>query len=161
MADKGQAFGWDDEVEVKDNDFEVLPAGEYAFEVVNFKRERFDGSAKMAACPVAVLQLKCQNVADDGATTGYVFDRLYLNSKALWRISNFFKCVRLIPADAPSGTNMPMSLFNKVVGLTGRCNLTIYEYENNGKKNKSNDVDYIVPKAEAAPMTIPESGSLF
>ncbi len=151
MADKGQAFGWDDEAEVKeDGDFEILPAGEYAFEVVNFKRERFDGSAKMSACPVAVLQLKCQAETNDGIITGSVFDRLYLNSKALWRISNFFKCVHLIPADAPEGTAMSMSLFNKVVGQTGRCKVKVRKYKVDGQERQSNDVDYIVPKAEPA-----------
>ena len=53
--DKGTALGWEDEAQVQDSQYDVLPEGEYTYEVVNFKRERFNGSDKMSPCPVAAL----------------------------------------------------------------------------------------------------------
>ncbi len=145
MADnKGTALGWDDEGKVQDGgDFDVLPEGEYTYEVTNFKRERFDGSKNMGPCPVAVLQLRCENEH----ASGTIFTRLYLNSKVMFRISNFFKSAGLVAADAPEGTSMPMSLFGQAAGSTGRCKVKVRKYEVNGEKRESNDVDFIVPKA--------------
>lgn len=147
----GEALGWEGEGQVTESkDFEVLPEGEYDFEVTNLKRERHGGSANIGPCPVAVLQLKCKGQL----ASGTVFERLYLNTKVLWKISNFFKCVGIIAADTPEGTRMPMSLFDQVIGCTGRCKIKPSKYTKDGKEYDSNDVDFIVPKAtQQAPAT--------
>lgn len=149
MEDKGTALGWDDEGQVQSNDYEVVPEGEYDYEVVNFKRERFNGSAKMSACPVAALQLKCTNVENGMTVTG--FCRLYLNSKVQWRISNFFKSCGLLDPNAAEGASMPMSLFGQVIGCTGRVKVKITKSTNNGKTYENNDFNFVPRKAGAAP----------
>ena len=153
MEDKGQALGWEDEGQVQESQYDLIPEGEYAYEVVNFKRERFGGSPKMNACPVAALQLKCTNVEKGFTATG--FCRLYLNSKVMWRISNFFKSCGLLDPNASEGASMPMSLFNQVIGCTGRVKIKISKSKSNGKEYENNDFNFVVPKggqsAPAAP----------
>lgn len=150
----GAAIGWDDEGQVTEGqDFEVLPAGEYKYEVVNFKRERYGGGKNMCACNVAVLQLKCEN----DKASGTVFARLYLNTKVMFRITNFFKSAGLVDPRAAEGAPMPMSLFDSSVGCTGRCKIKVRKYKgNDGKEYESNDVDFIVPKVNAAQTAYPQ-----
>ena len=148
MADLGQARCWDDSAQVQDSQYELLPAGEYDYEVTSFKRERFDGSAKMAACPIAVLQLKCTNAQASG--TG--FCRLFLNSKVLWRITQFFKSCGLLDPNTPEGTSFPMSLFEQATGCTGKVKVTVTKSTgSNGKTYENNDFQFIVPKGGVAP----------
>lgn len=149
--DLGQALSWDGSAQVTDSQFELLPEGEYDYEVTGFKRERFDGSAKMAACPVAVLQLKCTNASASG--TG--FCRLFLNSKVLWRITQFFKSCGLIPAGTPEGTSFHMSLFEQVPGCTGKVKVTVTKSESNGRTYENNEFQFVVPKPTAAATPAP------
>ena len=51
-------MNWGDMIEHDSADFVLLPEGEYNFEVKSFRRETFSGSAKMGACPMAVLDLE-------------------------------------------------------------------------------------------------------
>lgn len=145
--DKGMALGWDDEGEVSEDSYEVLPAGDYHFEVVNFKRERFDGSDTMAPCPQAAIQLKCTN----GTRSGTVFERIKLNTKMMWQISAFFKACGLIPADTPEGARVSMSLFQQCVGCTGECKVTVRNYKSNGQDREANNIKFLVPKPGSQP----------
>ena len=145
QQDKGTALGWDDEGQVQDNAFELVPEGEYTYEVTNFKRERFGGSDKMSACPVAALQLKCTNAQTGVTATG--FCRLFLNSKVQWRIAAFFKSCGLIDPNAAEGASMPMSLFNQVVGCTGRVKVKVTKSKDG--KYENNDFNFVVPKGGA------------
>lgn len=142
--DKGTALGWGDEGQVQDNSFDVVPEGEYDYEVVNFKRERFGGSDKMSACPVAALQLKCTNPQTGVTATG--FCRLFLNSKVQWRIAQFFKSCGLIDPNAAEGTSMPMSLFDRVVGATGRVKVKVTKSKRDGREYENNDFNFVVPR---------------
>ena len=81
MEDTNKAYGWDEERidNPNENDaFTLLPPGNYNFEVVKFERGRFDGSPKMAACPMAIYTLDI-----DGGELGIVkhTHRLFLNRK--------------------------------------------------------------------------------
>lgn len=155
--DKGQAIGWDDEGQVQSSSFEVVPEGEYTYEVVSLKRERFEGSTKMGACPVAALQLRCTNVETGLVATG--FCRLFLNSKVLFRISNFFKSCGLIAPDAPDGSNFSMSLFEQVEGCTGRVKVKVTKTTNNGREYENNDFDFVIPEpGKQTQATIPSGG---
>lgn len=153
MEDKGTALGWDDEAKVQDNQYEMLPEGVYTYEVVNFKRERFDGSDKMSPCPVAVLQLKCTNQAT--GITGTGFCRLFLNTKVIWRVASFFKSCGLLDPNAAEGSNMPMSLFNNCVGCAGTVKVKVSKSMKGGKTYENNEFNFVVPKggtpAQAAP----------
>ena len=153
--DLGKAFDWDDDAQVQDSRFELLPDGEYDYEIVGFKRERFPGSAKMAACPVAVLQLRCTNAQASG--TG--FCRLFLNSKVVWRITAFFKSCGLMRPDTPEGTRFPMTLFEQVIGCTGKVKVTITKSESNGRTYENNEFTFVVPKVGAQAPAAPKQQS--
>ena len=154
--DLGRAFTWEDEAEVQDSQFELLPEGEYDYEVVGFKRERFAGSSKMAACPIAVLTLRCTSPKASG--TG--FCRLFLNSKVVWRITAFFKSCGLMRPDTPEGTRFPMTLFEQVIGCTGKVKVTITKSEGaNGKTYENNDYQFVIPRAGAQAPQQPQQQS--
>lgn len=153
MADLGYALDWDSTGEVQNSQFELLPEGEYDYEVVNLKHERYGGGDKMAACPVAALQLKCRG--EKG--TGIAFVRLYLNSKVLWRITSFFKSCGLIPVETAEGTKFPMTLFEDAVGCSGRCKVRITKSESKGKTYENNEVDFLMPR-KVEPASIPAGG---
>ena len=59
-------FGWDDAIE-KDSEFELLPEGDYDFEVTGFERARHNGSDKLPPCNKAVLTIKL--IGADGKST--------------------------------------------------------------------------------------------
>lgn len=155
--DKGTALGWDDEAQVQDSQYDVLPEGEYTYEVVNFKRERFNGSDKMSSCPVAALQLKCTNKQTGIAATA--FCRLYLNSKVLWRISAFFKSCGLLEPNAPEGASMPMSLFGDCIGRTGSVKVKVSQSKKDGKTYENNEFTFVVPKSGASAQAAPAQKS--
>ena len=86
MADLGKEIGWDDAIENEGTEFEPLPEGTYEFTVASMERAHFGGSEKMAPCNVANLDLL---IKDKDGKEHHVFDSLYLNSKAEWRLSQF------------------------------------------------------------------------
>ena len=145
MADNnlGQGLGWEDDAQVQESEFVLLDPGVYDYQVVAFERGRFDGSKQMAACNVAKLTLHCTN----GIQTGNVFVNLMLNTKVLWRVSQFFKSCGLIPADAHQGDNFSMALFNQVMGRTGKVKLKHRTWQD----KTYNDVDEFL-KPELAPV---------
>ena len=53
-----RALSWDDEFTNEQQEFVLLPEGDYAFEVIGMERARFAGSAKLPPCSMARLPLK-------------------------------------------------------------------------------------------------------
>ena len=53
-----RALSWDDEFTNEQQEFVLLPEGDYAFEVTGMERARFEGSAKLPPCSMAKLTLK-------------------------------------------------------------------------------------------------------
>ena len=78
MNTTDRALSWDDEFTNEQQEFVLLPEGDYAFEVTGMERARFEGSAKLPPCSMAKLTLKIFGGAK-GDTT--VTDRLYLHTK--------------------------------------------------------------------------------
>ncbi|MBQ5769291.1 MAG: DUF669 domain-containing protein [Clostridiales bacterium] len=119
-----ELLDWDDEIEVE-NDYTVLPAGKYDFEVVNFERSQFDGSAKLPACKMAIVTFKIK--AEDGKTST-VFERYYLCKKMEGMLSALFKACGL----KKKGEKTVMK-WSELVGSTGRCKIEVHEY--NGRES--------------------------
>ena len=116
--DMGQAFGWDEErIENPNEDgaFVTLPPGQYNFTVTKFERGRFDGSAKMCACPKAIITLEL-----DGQEFGQVkhTHNLYLNKKCEGMSAQFFTAVGLRKHGDPL-----VLAWNELAGRSGRCDL--------------------------------------
>lgn len=123
MTIENEALGWDEPIEAQDSQFTLLTPGEYSFRVDGFERGRFDGSDKMAACPMATLTLACANAGGEQAT---VTTRLYLNRRQQWKLTQFFKSCGLIPADAEGQTHLP---WDRVLGASGRCKVKNRRYD--------------------------------
>lgn len=141
MADNtelGEAMDWDDEVS-DEGGFTVLPDGTYPFEIIKLEKERFEGSAKMAACPRAAVTL---NILTD---TGWVpiVDRLLLNTKTAWRVAKFFEGLGF--QKNPETGKVPMA-WNQIEGKQGWVKLGVRKYEKDGKERETNDVEeYLKP----------------
>lgn len=141
-------LSWDSEIS-KESEFELLPAGNYKFTVQSVERGRFAGSEKMNACPSATLSLK---VSGPDGTEGTVQDTLYLNSKAEWKLSQFFTSI----GQKKKGETIRMN-WNLVPGSSGELELTVNEYTaKDGSQKKNNRVGKYLPK-EAPKAFVPGS----
>ena len=141
FEDNDIALSWDDEIENDGSDFTLLDEGDYDFVVKKFERGRFDGSDKMSACPKAILTLQ----VGDGENQTTIIENLFLNRKAEWKISSFFRSIGL----KKHGEKLRMD-WNKVVGASGRCRVYVDEFESNksGKKLKNNKIDKFYDKED-------------
>lgn len=126
-------YGWDDEIQ-KDNEFVIIPEGDYPFMVESFTRERFNGSDKMPACPKAVLKLKI--TTKDGQSV-IIQHSLLLHSRCEWSLSEFFAGI----GHKKKGEKLRMN-WSIVPGSTGTCKVGKKIY--NG--NEYNEIKKFYPK---------------
>ena len=121
-------MGWDEEIE-KDNDFILLPEGDYDFVVETFERARHPGSDKLPPCPKAIIHLKIKgkdmHTGREGEVT--IKHNLFLYSKMETMLSAFFVGI----GQKKKNEKMKMN-WNMVPGSTGRAKVEIREY--NGSK---------------------------
>lgn len=135
------ALDWNSEIS-KESEFELLPEGEYDFEVESFERGRFDGSEKMSACPQANLTLIVKN-AETGKE-GKVYDTLFLHSKAEWKLSQFFSAI----GQKKKGEPLKMN-WNEVPGAKGKLKLIVNKYTSkNGEQRENNRVSSYIMKEQ-------------
>lgn len=132
------SFGWDDEVETSDaSAFQLLDEGPCMFKVTEFKRGRFEGSARMGPCYQAELVLE---VTDPAGHVSDVKTNLPLNKRMAWKLTSFFKSVRLVEPSTPSGTNVRYP-WDKLLGTRGMCEIEHYEWTgNDGQTRTGNSV---------------------
>lgn len=143
MENMSGALGWNDTI-TKDDEYTLLPAGTYNFEVRMFERGYFNGSEKMSACPQANLTI----YVDDGqGNAGQISDSLFLHSKAEWRLSQFFASI----GKKKKGEPLIMD-WDHVVGAVGKLDLDVNTYtKKDGSQGKNNRVGKYLPY-EGAPL---------
>lgn len=130
-------LGWEDEIQ-KENEFILLPEGDYEFTVESFERSRFNGSEKMPACNMAVLNLRIQY--PQGSTI--IKHNLMLHTKTEWALSAFFRAIGQKKKDERLRMN-----WNMVPGSKGKCKIGIRTY--NG--NQYNEIKQFYPKEDVKP----------
>lgn len=136
-------LGWDDEIEKDGSEYEVLPEGDYDFEVVAFERARHPGSAKLPVCNKAVVSLEIRS--DTGA--GFIKHNIFLHSKTEGLISAFFTAI----GQKKKGEKLKMN-WGAVIGSTGRCKVGIHTWDkDDGSKGTSNEIKKFYPKEESTP----------
>lgn len=141
MADLGNALDWNNSIE-KESEFILLPEGTYDYRIETFERGRFAGSDKMAPCPQANLTLVIKDPASGQEVK--VFDTLYLNSKAEWRLSQFFISI----GQKKKGEPLVMD-WNRVPGSTGKLELSVNRYKTkDGQDRENNRVKTYLPKEQ-------------
>lgn len=135
------AMGWDAEIE-KENEFILLPEGDYDFQVMDFERGRHQGSPKLPPCNKAVIHMKIFGPNGQEPVLKY---NLFLHTKTEGMLSAFFLGIGL----KKHGEKLKMN-WDAVVGQKGRCKLSIRTYEG----NQFNDIKKIYePKTNAAATT--------
>ena len=88
-AQQDMCMDWDSAIETDGQEFITLEEGDYNFEITNFERGRFPGSAKIPACNKAAITAVVRTA--EGIAT-VKFD-LILYRSLEWRISAFFRCI--------------------------------------------------------------------
>lgn len=147
--DQGHALDWTDtEVEDTGGDFVVLEGGTYSFMIEGFERKRFEGSAKMSACPKAEIKLIV-----DGGTQGIVSmtESLFLHSKSQWRVARFFEALGF-PKNPE--TNKVQMNWDAIIGRNGWAEIGPRTYKNDkGEERQTNDVKkFLKPEEWPAPI---------
>ena len=137
------ALDWNSAI-TQDDEFEVLPEGEYNFTVESMERGWFSGSDKMSACPQAILTL---SISNETGRSGKVKETLNLHSKMEWKLSQFFTSIGQKKKGEPLVPN-----WNLVPGSKGRLKLIVNEYtaKGSGEKRTNNKVDRFLPAERKA-----------
>lgn len=117
-----RALDWDDEIE-NENEFTLLPEGEYDFEVLKFERGQHNGSAKLPACRKAILTIKIYG--KNGEST-VITHNLFLHTKCEGILSAFFLSI----GEKKHGEKVRMN-WTAVPGAKGRCKVYIDTYNGN------------------------------
>ena len=131
MSEENREMGWDDEI-TKESEFELVPAGTYDFRIDAMERGRYTPSetSTMSACNMATLHVVVKNPETGNDVT--ILDPLYLNTKAEWRLSEFFRSIGQKKHGEPLRPN-----WNAVPGSTGKCEIEVNTYKS---KKTGNDV---------------------
>lgn len=144
-----------------DNTFELLPAGEYPFEVISADSAMV-ASGKLAGSEKLELKLMIYTDASFAAKRSLVHESLIFAPSCFWRIDTFVKSANLLVNGHPPRRDDAIELTPEtVVGLRGWCRLKIEEYDSKktGKKEQTNRVDIWMtdkPKLAAAKQPDPD-----
>lgn len=144
---EAEIYDWDSPIgkEADEGGFNVLPEGEYGFEVTALERGRYEGNPQKGtkACPKAIVSIKV-----DGGELGdaYVKENIFLNKKNAWHIKAFFVSIGLV--DPSVEEFVPQ--WTKIIGRSGRCTLKKRQFKgNDGDMIDTNDVKRFLPPADA------------
>lgn len=131
------AMDWDDVIEEDGgSSFVTLDEGDYNFTVTGFERAHFDGSAKVAPCPKAIISVQVDT--DDGPAVSKF--NLLLNKQLEWKLSAFLRCIGM----KKRGEKVKID-WQKIVGSKGRAHFKPREYTgNNGNTYHANDLDRFI-----------------
>jgi len=127
----GHELGWDEGIQDDSGAFLLLEDGDYNFEVTNFERGRFPGSAKLPACNKAVLTLRVDTTKGSASVK---YD-LILFSTLEWKISAFFRAI----GQKKHGEKIVPN-WNTVVGAKGRAKFKQRTYTKDGEEKQANDI---------------------
>lgn len=114
-------LGWDEVIENDGPDFEVLPEGDYDFEVVEFERGRHPGSEKLPPCHKVVVHIKVKG--ETGQTT--IKHNLFLHTKTEGLLCAFFVGIGQRKHGEKKAMDWP-----KVPGSKGRCKVGVRKWKN-------------------------------
>lgn len=125
---KNLAMSWDDVIEKENNDYVLLPEGDYVFKVVNFERAVFPGSDKIPTCNKAVITVKVNTNAGEAVCK---FD-LILYRTLEWKLYSFFRCI----GQKKHGEQLRMD-WTKVIGSLGMVHFKPREYKTSTGENRA------------------------
>lgn len=145
MADR--AYGWDETIEnPREDEFTLLPDGDYPFEVIKVERGRHDkANSKVPPCFKATIHLRVDG-GQHGVTT--VQRMMFLHTKFEWLISQFYTAIGLRKHGEPL-----VMQWDRVMGAQGRVRLDTRKYKNEAGEDRetNNVVRFLDPTSTAAP----------
>ena len=119
----------------------TLPEGDYDFEVTGFEKGEHPGSAKIPACPKAMLELTFKT--KEGVSV--VNENLFLDESAEWKLCQFFRCI----GQRSHGQRYKMD-WDKVLGAKGRAHVIVNEWTgDDGVARRNNRVKTFLDAPEA------------
>lgn len=121
---EGNALDFEGVITADGKEYELLENGEYKFVAKSYIREQFQGSEKMGPCTIVIVDLGIIS-----PTTGeeiIIKDRLFLHSKAEWKLGAFFGGLGLKKKGEPLKMN-----WNLVPGSSGICKIGKKLYNGN------------------------------
>lgn len=128
---QNQEIGWDDSIE-NDNEFTLLPEGDYQFTVTKFERARHNGSEKLPPCNKAVLTLE----VTDGVNRAQIVHNLFLHRKCEGMLCAFFTAI----GQRRHGEQL-VPRWNQVIGSGGTCKVGVRTWTgNDGQPRQSNEI---------------------
>ena len=131
MNTTDRALSWDDEFTNEQQEFVLLPEGEYAFEVTGMERARFEGSAKLPPCNKAELVLLVEGPGGEAT----IKHNLFLHSKCEGLLCAFFTAIGL------RRHGQPLRMRWDIQGRTGMCHVGVREYTGkDGETRKANEI---------------------
>lgn len=130
-----------------DMDFELLPAGNYEFEIENVTLQEFKGSEKIKPC----IQLHIQLRTDlKSGSSRKVWDDIKLDPTHNFSMNRLNKLVQSTGISLGDDAD-EREISNRLIGQL--CNAELEIHEHNGKKY-NRIKKYIVPKKEEQPKGI-------
>lgn len=141
MNNNNYVMDWDSTIENESAEFVLLPEGDYDFEVTGFERARHSGSAKLPACPKAVVTIKVFDINDNIAVIKHNF---FLHSSCEGLICAFFTSIGL----RKRGERFAMA-WDRIIGCKGRCKVAQRKYTgNDGNEYTTNEIKRFYEPAE-------------
>ena len=140
------AMGWDDEFE-EGSEFLLLPEGDYNFTITQFERAYFNGSDKLPAAPMAVVEMTIPYEGQEAK----IKSNFILCKSLQWKNHQLFESVGLIK----KGSGAQKLPWDQLTGKSGVCEITHRNY--NG--NTYNNVNKTYPVEDAPKVTKNSSGS--
>lgn len=120
-----EELDWDSVITLESEEMPLLAPGTYPFTVISLKKGRFSGSAKMCACPEAILGIEIFDSANNRSIT--ISESLYLHKFFERKLSDFFTAIGQKRKGEPLKPD-----WDHLVGARGMLELNHREY--NGKK---------------------------
>ena len=138
-GDEGREFSWDGDTITADDNYILLPPGDYNFTIAKFDRTRSKGSEKMPPCNMAVVYFDIH--FDQGDVQ--VRENYLLHSNFEWKLSQLFSSVGLKKKGEPCPLN-----FNALPGRSGRLKLKHTRGTGEKANNEYNAIDRLYAAQE-------------
>lgn len=138
---ENQDLDWDDGLSVEEEgyEFEVLPVGEYEFEVVDFEKTFSKSDKKMAKITLEIVY---------NGMKFKVWDYLVLTQNMAWKIASFFEALGL----KKKGTELKQMPWNQIMEKTGRVKIKHEEYNGQTSAKVDRYIPSIASEADDSPL---------
>ena len=138
QSQESGALGWDDEISEEGGGFTLLSEGNYRFSIKKFDKGRYEGGAKIPACPKAIVTF---TVYSPGGSSVELQENFLLHKKMEWRLSEFFSSIGMKRKDEP----VRMIWTPELIGRQGVCKVIVHNYKKDGEDRQTNRIDKLYP----------------